>query len=88
MIHADLEVSWDPLEQYVLGVGLRVMKTPGDALRNAMCYKEAGGGGGVWIGAGQCVWVETNENKWSDKVKRLRSRLKDPPPLSISNLGD
>lgn len=65
------------------GLGVRVEKTPGDAFRNGL----GGGRVGVWTGTGQFVWVGTNENKWSDKVERLRSRLRDPPPLSIFQLG-
>lgn len=45
-------------------------------------------GQGVWTGTGRSAWEwGVNENKWSDRVVRLRSRLRDPRPLSISNSG-
>ena len=69
------------------GGGFRVEKTPLEMLFRDGCLVQRGAGWGVWTGTDQFVWVGTNENKWSDRVKRLRSRLKDPLPLSISNSG-
>lgn len=84
---ADLEASRDTLGLCVFG-GLRLefRRSLEMFSETVACFR--GGRVGVWTGTGQFVWVGTNENKWSDKVKRLRSRLGDPPPLSISNLGD